>query len=175
MNLFDAFASAIDNPEQAASVDQLGNIVATVQQLSGQNGIDPAMMQTVMSMVGGQVRSSLQEKRTSQGDDYVQGLIGQLSGTSASGTALGALLTPQLQQQLAGAIAQKTGLDANMIVSLLPTLVPLALQFLQGGAQGQPQAPASNPLLTMFLDQDQDGDLDLGDAMNMAARFLQNR
>ncbi|NJN48577.1 MAG: DUF937 domain-containing protein [Alkalinema sp. RL_2_19] len=179
MSLFDAFLGAIDNPEQAASVDQLGNIVGTVQQISGQNGIDPAMMQTVMSMVGGQVRSSLQDQRSTQGEDHVQNLISQLSGTTASGAALGALFTPQMQQQVAGAISQKTGLDAGMIVALLPTLVPLAMQFLQGGAQGAAQTANSqansNPLLTMFLDQDRDGDLDLGDAMNMAAKFMQNR
>ncbi|MBE9030631.1 hypothetical protein IQ266_12905 [filamentous cyanobacterium LEGE 11480] len=181
MSLFDAFMGAIDNPEQAASVNQLGSIVGTVQQLSGQNGIDPAMMQTVMSMVGGQVRSSLQEQRSTQGEPHVQNLIGQLSGATASSSALSSLFSPQIQQQLAQAVAQKTGLDANMIVGLLPMLVPLAMNFLQGGsmggtqAAGAPQASAGNPLLNMFLDQDQDGDVDLGDAMNMASKFMQNR
>jgi hypothetical protein len=180
MNLFDAFMGAVDNPNQAASVEQLGSIVGTVQQLSGQHGIDPAMMQTVMSMVGGQLRSSLQAQQTTMGPDHVQNLLSQLSaGNTSAGnvgsSALESLLTPQMQQELAATISQKTGLDSSMILNLLPMLVPIVLQFLQGGAQGNFQTSTNNPLLSMFLDQDRDGDFDIGDAMNMAARFMQNQ
>jgi hypothetical protein len=179
MDLFDAFMGAIDNPQQTASVDQLGGILNTVQQLGGQNGIDPSMMQTVMSMVGGQVQSSLQDQNSTMGPEHVQNLLGQFAGGSASSAAVSALLNPQMQQQLAGAISQKTGLDANMIIGLLPMLVPVAMQFLQGGAPASVPAGAapagSNPLLNMVLDQNHDGNLDLGDAMNVAAQFMQNR
>lgn len=178
MNLFDAFASAIDNPNQSASIDQLGSILGAAQQISGQNGIDPAMMQTVMSMVGGQLQSSLQAQNAANGPEHVQNLLSQISGGNPSSGAIGALLTPQIQQQLATGISQKTGLDANMILGLLPMLIPLAIQFLQGGAPAaQASAPASgsNPLLNMFLDKNNDGSLDLGDAMGLAAQFMQNR
>jgi hypothetical protein len=177
MSLFDALLGAIENPQQQASMGDLGNLVGTMGQLSGQNGIDPGMMQTVMSMVGGQVRSSLQEQQASNGSEYVMGLVNQFSGMSPNAGAVGALFSPQVQQQLAGAISQKTGLDGNMVAGLLPMLVPIALQFLQGGAS-DPAAPAQsagNPLLNAFLDQNHDGNLDLGDAMNMAAQFMQNR
>jgi hypothetical protein len=177
MNLFDAFASAIDNPNQAASIDQLGSILGAAQQISGQNGIDPAMMQTVMSMVGGQLQSSLQEQNAANGPEYVQNLLGQLGGSNPNSGAIGALLSPQVQQQLATGIAQKTGLDANMILGLLPMLIPLAMRFIQGGAPTAAEAPANgvNPLLNMFLDKNNDGNLDLGDAMGLAAQFMQNR
>jgi hypothetical protein len=180
MDLFDAFMGAVANPQQSASVDQLGGLLGTVQQLSGQNGIDPGMMQTVMSMVGGQVQSSLQEQHSTMGADHVQGLLNQFSGGgSASNAAVSTLLNPQMQQQLAGAIAQKTGLDPNMLIGLLPMLVPVAMQFLQGGAPAAPAGAAptggGNPLLNMFLDKNHDGNLDLGDAMGVAAQFMQNR
>jgi hypothetical protein len=178
MDLFDAFMGAVANPQQSASVDQLGGLLGTVQQLSGQHGIDPGMMQTVMSMVGGQVQNSLQEQHSTMGADHVQGLLNQFSGGgSASNAAVSTLLNPQMQQQLAGAISQKTGLDPNMLLGLLPMLVPVAMQFLQAGHN--PQAPAGaaagNPLLNMFLDKNHDGNLDLGDAMGLAAQFMQNR
>jgi hypothetical protein len=178
MDLFDAFMGAVANPQQSASVDQLGGLLGTVQQLSGQHGIDPGMMQTVMSMVGGQVQSSLQEQQSTMGADHVQNLLGQFSGGSPSSAAVSTLLNPQMQQQLAGAISQKTGLDPNMLIGLLPMLVPVAMQFLQGGAPAAAPVgtPAgSNPLLNMFLDKNHDGNLDLGDAMGVAAQFMQKR
>jgi hypothetical protein len=177
MNLFDAFLGAVNDPQQQASLDQLGGLVGTMQQLSGQNGIDPAMMQTVMSMVGGQVQSSLQEQQSTMGVEHVAGLMSQLSGGNPSSAALGALMNPQTQQQLASQISQRTGLDGNMIMGLLPMLVPLAMQFLQGGApaQAQPQAASGNQLLNMFLDKNNDGNVDLGDAMGLAMQYMQNR
>jgi hypothetical protein len=178
MSLFDELLGAINNPQQQASVGDLGSLVGAVQQLSGQNGIDPGMMQTMLSLVGGQVRSSLQEQQATQGPEHVMGLVNQFSGMGANSGAVGALFTPQMQQELAGMISQRTGLDGNMVAGLLPTLVPIALQFLQGGAAA-PSAPqqqaAGNPLLNAFLDQNRDGGVDLGDAMGMAAQFLQNR
>jgi hypothetical protein len=177
MDLFDAFMGAVANPQQSASVDQLGGLLGTVQQLSGQHGIDPGMMQTVMSMVGGQVQNSLQEQHSTMGADHVQGLLGQFAGGNPGSGAVASLMPPQVQQQLAGAIGQKTGLDPNMLIGLLPMLVPVAMQFLQAGnnANAPAGASAGNPLLNMFLDKNHDGNLDLGDAMGMAAQFMQNR
>jgi hypothetical protein len=180
MSLFDALLGAIENPQQQASMDGLGSMVGAVQQLSGQNGLDPAMMQTVLSMVGGQVRSSLQDQNDSMGPDHVAGLVNQFSGMGANPSAVSALFGAQGEQQLAGQIAQRTGIDGNMIMALLPTLVPIALQFLQGGGaapmqQQQGNAFAGNPLINAFLDKNHDGGVDMGDAMNMAAQFLQNR
>jgi Bacterial protein of unknown function (DUF937) len=178
MSLFDEFLGAVNNPGQQASVDQLGSLVGAVQQLSGQSGIDPGMMQTVMSMVGGQMQSSLQEQQSTMGADHVNSLVNQLGAGGTNNPAMGMLFPPQVQQQLAGQISQRTGLDSNMIMGLLPMLVPIAMQFLQGGAmQSSAAAPqsAGNPLLNMFLDKNNDGNLDLGDAMGLAAQFMQNR
>jgi hypothetical protein len=184
MSLFDALLGAIANPQQQASMDGLGSMVGAMQQLSGQHGVDPGMMQTVLSMVGGQVRSSLQDQHDTMGADHVTGLVNQFSGMGANAGAVNALFGPQIEQQLAGQIAQHTGMDSNIVMALLPTLVPIALQFLQsGGVQGaapvqqqqQGNAFAGNPLLNAFLDKNHDGGVDMGDAMNMAAQFLQNR
>jgi hypothetical protein len=51
---------------------------------------------------------------------------------------------------------------------MLPTLVPLALNFLKTGNNGQ----GSNSVLSSFLDADGDGSFDMGDAMQMASGFL---
>ena len=61
MNLFDETLGAVSNPNQQASVDNLGNLVGMVQQVSGNNGMDGAMTQHVVSMVGSAVQSGLQD------------------------------------------------------------------------------------------------------------------
>ena len=62
MGLFDNILSAIDNPEQEASSDGLGSILDTVQDLASNNQINPASLQSAMSIVGNYTRSALQEK-----------------------------------------------------------------------------------------------------------------
>jgi hypothetical protein len=188
MSFFDQILSAIEDPQQQASPDQLGSILGAVDQLSGSNGIDPAMMQTVMSLVGGAVQSSLQEQQSTMGPDHVMGLLNQFSGTSHNPNALGAILNSGMQQQVASGISQKTGLDAGLILGLLPVLVPVVLNLINGGSQqgggmgnmggAMPQQQVStggNPLLNAFLDSDRSGSVDLGDALNMASQYLRNR
>jgi hypothetical protein len=93
-----------------------------------------------------------------------------------------------MQQQLASGVSQKTGLDAGLILGLLPVLVPIVLNLINGGSQQQgggmgntgamPQQQVStggNPLLNAFLDSDRSGSVDLGDALNMASQYLRNR
>ncbi|WP_445240813.1 hypothetical protein [Microcoleus vaginatus] len=53
MGLFDQILSAIDNPNQQASPNQLGNILGAVEQLSGNQGIDAGTTQLAMSVLGG--------------------------------------------------------------------------------------------------------------------------
>lgn len=171
MGLFDQILGAIDNPNQQGSANQLGNILNTVQQLSGNTGADPSTMQTVLSLVGGQVRSALQQQRATNGDEYAQTLVNQYGGTSPNPSAVSSLFSPGMQQQVASAISQRTGLDANMVMQMLPMLVPIVLNFLKTGSN--PQNPqGGNPVLNTFLDADGDGDVDIADAMNMAGRYL---
>jgi hypothetical protein len=84
-------------------------------------------------------------------------------------------LFPGQQQQAAQSVAQSTGMDANLIQSMLPALVPLALNLLPSGASQTQAAPAGNPVLNAFLDSDYNGSVDLGDALSMASQFMASR
>jgi hypothetical protein len=53
----------------------------------------------------------------------------------------------------------------------LPLLIPVVLKFLQQGNTKQTGA-GRNSVLSTFLDSDGDGDTDIGDAMSIAGRFL---
>ena len=77
-----------------------------------------------------------------------------------------------MQQQLAETVAQRTGLDANMIQGLLPMLVPIVLNVLKSGANARNPQGGGNPVLNSFLDADNDGDVDIADAMQMANRYM---
>jgi hypothetical protein len=170
MGLFDQIMNAVSDPNLQANAGQLANMFGTVQQLSNNTGTDASTMQSAMSAVGGLVRGALQEKRAEGGNDLVQNLVSQFGGTSPNSLAVTALFGSHLQP-IIDTVAQRTGLDPNMIEQMLPTLVPLVLNFLKTGTPTQ-DAQAGNPVLNSFLDSDGDGDVDIADAMGMASRFL---
>ncbi len=178
MGLFDQILSAVNNPNQQASPDQLGTILNTVQQLSNHRGLDPATTQTAISVVGGYVRSALQQQRATGGAAQAETIVNQFGGTHPSANALEALFSPQQQQQVAEAVAQRTGINADQVMALLPILVPIVLNLLKQGNQASgasASAGQSNSVLNSFLDADGDGDVDIGDAMSMAGQFLNQR
>jgi hypothetical protein len=163
MGLFNQILGAVGNSNQQGGLGQLLNIANTIQQISNNTGTDNSTIQAILSVVGKQVHSSLQEKQADEGTEAVEDLVNQFAGTSANSEAVNSLFSPGVQQQVAETSAQRTGLDAGMIQQLLPTLVPLVLSFLQSGG---------NPMLNQFLDADGDGDVDIADAMKLASRFL---
>ncbi len=172
MGLFDQVLNAVNNPQTLGSMDDIGGILNTVQQLSGNAGTDSSKMQSAMGVVGSFVRSSLQEKRVNNGEQQAQSLVDQFSGTSPNSQAVNTLFSGAMQQQVVEAIAQRTGLDASKAQQMLPMLVPLVLQFLQSGTNSQNPQSGGNAVLNSFLDADGDGDVDISDAMGMASRFL---
>mgnify|MGYP002777003744 CR=1 FL=1 len=170
MGLFDQIMNAVNDPNLQANAGQLAGIFGTMQQLGDNQGADASTMQSAMSVVGGFVRSALQEKQAEGGNDAVQNLVNQFGGTSPNIAAVTALFGSQLQP-IIDAVSQRTGLDPNTIQQMLPSLVPLVLNFLKTGTPTQDQS-GSNPVLNSFLDSDGDGDVDIADAMRMAGGFL---
>ncbi|MBF2063618.1 MAG: DUF937 domain-containing protein [Calothrix sp. C42_A2020_038] len=169
MGLFDQILGAVSNPNQQGSLSQIGGIINAVQQISGSTGTDPSTMQTLMSVVGSQVRSALQQKQVNEGQDAVQNIVNQFAGNSPNPAAVASLFSPGMQQQVAQLAAQRTGLDANMIQQILPTIVPMILNFLKSGASVQ---GSGNSVLSSFLDADGDGDVDIADMMRMASQYM---
>jgi hypothetical protein len=172
MGLFNQILKAIDNPTQQASMAGLSNIIGTIQQTGSIYGADPDKSQMLLSMLGGYVRSALQEKRESEGEDMVKNLVNQFSGTSANPQAVFALFSQTQLAQIVPAIAEKSGLNAATIQAMLPIAIPAVLSLLKTGANNENPEQEANPVLTSFLDADGDGDMDMNDVMNLAGRFL---
>jgi hypothetical protein len=183
MSLFFDILSSINNPNQAGNVEQLTAATNAITSLAEKSGISPQVSETVLSSLGGYLRSALGEQKTSLGAGGLEnqigqmlgggnplgGLLGQLTGGGIGAGVLGGLLSPDLQQQIADGIAQKTGLKSEQILSALPVLVPAVLGLLNMGKSAG--GIGSNPLLASFLDTDKDGDTDLGDVLHFASRF----
>ena len=198
MGLFFDVLSAVNNPNQQASVGQLGSLVNSVQQLSSQTGMDSATTQNVLSAVGQFVQPALQQQGAAMGGQQLSNMVGQIASAGALGGLMGGgqggnnplgglmgqvaggggaamlqgLFPAAMQQEMAQVVAQKTGLDPAMIQSMLPALIPVVMNLLHMGAT-KPGAPGGgNPLLSAFLDGNHDGSTDLGDVMNFATRFM---
>ncbi|AFY34584.1 DUF937 domain-containing protein [Calothrix sp. PCC 7507] len=172
MGLFDQILGAVANPNQQGSLGQIGSIINTVEQLSDRTGADPSTIQSLLGIVGNQVRSSLQDKQATEGNEAVQTLVSQFAGTSPNPEAVDSVFSPQAQQQVADIAAQHTGLDAGIIQQILPLVVPVVLNFLQSGANAQNPQAGGNSVLNSFLDADNDGDVDIADAIQLASRHL---
>lgn len=172
MGLLDQILSAVDNPNQQASTGQLASILSSVDELSNSYNTNPSTMQSALSIVGNYVRSALQQKRAEAGYEGAQSIVDQYSGTYPNPQAVDALFGSYQIQQIVQAVAQRTGLDANSILQMLPILVPVVLNLLRTGSNTQHPQQGSNPVLNSFLDADRDGDVDIADAMMMAGRYL---
>jgi Bacterial protein of unknown function (DUF937) len=173
MGLLDQLMGAVANPNQQANPDQLSAIFNTVQQMSGNHGVESNATQAVLSALGGHVKTALQQQQQTVGTDGVAAIVDQFSGTSPNPGALDALFGGN-QQQVVQSVSQQSGVNASTIQAMLPALIPVVMSVLQSGAMNQGGAPSAggNPILNAFLDGDRDGDTDLGDLMSMAGRFM---
>jgi Bacterial protein of unknown function (DUF937) len=169
MSLFDAIAGAIANPDQQGNSDQLGFIMSAVQSIAGSHTGDPGNSANIMSAVGSVVQSALQNHQANVGTDGVENLVNQVANGEVS-NPVQALFGGQ-EQQVVDMISQRTGIDASQISGMLPTILPMVLQLLQSGNSN---AGGGNSVLNTFLDGNQDGNVDLGDLMSQASRFLGN-
>ncbi len=172
MGLFDQILGAVANSNQQGSLGQLGSIISTVEQVSNSTGVDPSTIQSVLSVVGGQVRSALQDKQATDGNEAVQALVSQFAGTTHNSDAVDSVFSPEAQQQVAEVAAERTGLDAGIIQQILPLAVPVVLNFLQSGANADNPEAGGNSVLNSFLDANSDGNVDIADVIKLASQHL---
>lgn len=171
MGLFFEMLSAINDPTRQGSVDQLGSVMNTIQQLGASRGINAPTLQVAMSALSGFIAPALKQQSLTGDSQSLNNLVNQFASAGTGAAALQTFLTPQLQQQIIQGIAQKTGLSASTLQTLLPGLVTAAMGFLSMGAS-KPGVAGSNSVLNAFLDGDRDGTPDLGDVFKFAGRFL---
>ena len=166
MGLFFEVLSAINNPKQEASIQQLGNITRSVQSLAQDNGVEPDAMQSVMSNLGPMIGPLL--KQQMGGGGGAGGMVGNLMNMATGGGggmgALASLITPQMMQTL----GQQSGVDGGKLQSMIPGLLPIVMQVMN---MGKGSGGGGNPILNAFLDGGSGG-ADLGTMLKFANRFM---
>ncbi len=171
MGLFFDILSAINHPNQQGSVEQLNVIVSEAQQLGSNHGFDDATLQTLLSVVGGFLQTVFRQSAVI-GSVASDALVSQAIGNSHYGAAsLPAFLTPERQQQLLQALAQRTGLSNTTLQAALPGLLTVALGFLNLGT-GTSRTSGANPVLKSFLTTAHHENADLGEVFKFANRLL---
>lgn len=175
MSIFFDVLSAINNPNQEASIDKLGEVTGSINEIASSSGLAPDAMQGILSSMGGALRSNLKDQAT-EGNNPLEGIMDQLTGGGGGNPLTGgmqSMVLNQLQGPLINAIGQKTGLDSSLLQGVVPKLLPAVMGLLNMG-KTTPGAPGGggNPLLKAFLDSDGDGDTDLGDVLKFSNRFL---
>lgn len=178
MGLFDQVLNAINDPNRQTNPSQVGQLVDTVNQLSQQTNASPDTMNQAVSILGSFVRSSLQDTRKQQGDAAARELV--QAGSQSGAGILPRLFNAHQQGQLVQTLSQRTGLNSSQIQMLLPILIPVVMRLLASGEANSANAgmgksgsgSLNNSILSTFLDANRDGDVDLGDMLNQARRFI---
>jgi hypothetical protein len=173
MGLFFDVLSAINNPNQEASVDQLGQVMNNINSVANDHGVEPSTMQKVMSALGPALQPALKEQ-IQGGNNPLENIMGSLTGGGNAGLGgLASLIPVELQEKIVAGVAQRTNLDSSVIQGMIPQLIPLVMNlFSLGKTTSGVGGPLNNPLLKSFLDSDRDGDVDLGDVFQFGNRFL---
>ncbi|WAL58306.1 DUF937 domain-containing protein [Thermocoleostomius sinensis] len=170
MGLFFDLLSAINNPSQQATVSQLETITNSIDRVTTAQGFDASKTQSLLSALGNAMRPALAQQQDKLGNRQLEDLLAR-AGTNTNATAFQAIFPPQLQQQIAQGVSQRTGVSPNILQGILPTLIPSVLGLLNMGAN-KPGSIGGNPLLSSFLAGDRRGNTDLGDVFKFAHRFL---
>ena len=171
--MFFEVLSAINDPTKQGSIDQLSQVTGIVQQLAKSNGLSDDQMGSIMSALGGALQPALKQQAGALGGGQLTSMLGQLTGGGGNAAAIQAMIPPQMQQQIAQTIAQKTGMNPALVQAMLPQLITAALgMFKMGATKPGVAAAGGNPLLNAFLDGNRDGSTDMGDVLKFAGRFL---
>ncbi|MBD2230130.1 DUF937 domain-containing protein [Phormidium tenue] len=171
MSLFFDVLSSINNPNQQGNIDQLSSVMTAVQQLASSQGMSHDQIVSILNALGGTLQPTLKQQAATLGTGQLEGMLGKLSG-SGGAAALAAAIPPQMQQQMIEAVAQKSGLNAGTIQTMLPKLLPVVIGLLGMGAAKPGAVSGGNPLLRTFLDSGASNSTDLGTVVKFAERFL---
>jgi hypothetical protein len=168
MSLFQTIIASIENPDHAGSHQDLGGLANLAQLIPGAG----ENLQPILGLLGQHVQGALQEQQQNQGQAAVQQTVTNLAQQQNVGLdQIQNFLGPDRFNSLVGDVAQKTGINSQLILEFLPVLIPIVMRLLAtGNNQNNTQAP--NPVLNQFLGGNQGGGAVLGEVFQLASQFL---
>jgi hypothetical protein len=170
MSLFQAILESIENPNHAGSQQDLHGLLNIAQLLPGVQGAEQHV-QPILGVLGSHLQDALSQQRQTNGERAVQQTVSNLSQPGAGLEEIENLFGRERLDGVIGQIAQRTGLDSQLIIQYLPALIPVVMKLLASGThQTDPQAP--NPVLNNFLGANQNGGALLSEAFQLASQFV---
>lgn len=170
MSFFQTILDSIENPNHAGSQQDLSGLLNVAQALPlGQGG--QQNLQPILGVLGAHLQDVLNQQQNS-GQAAVQQTVTNLSQPGVGVQQVQNLFGQERFNGLIDEISQRTGLNSQLVLGLLPMLIPVLMKLLAtGNHQSDPQAP--NPVLNNFLGTSQNGGALLTEAFQLASRFLQ--
>ncbi len=170
MSFFQTILDSIENPNHAGSQQDLSGLLNVAQALPlGQGG--QQNLQPILGVLGAHLQDVLNQQQNS-GQAAVQQTMTNLSQPGVGVQQVQNLFGQERFNGLIDEISQRTGLNSQLVLGLLPMLIPVLMKLLAtGNHQSDPQAP--NPVLNNFLGTSQNGGALLTEAFQLASRFLQ--
>ncbi|HEV3210780.1 MAG TPA: DUF937 domain-containing protein [Chthoniobacterales bacterium] len=171
MSFFQTILDSIENPNHAGSQQDLSGLLNVAQALPlGQAGRQN--LQPILCVLGAHLQDVLNQQQQNSGQAAVQQTVTNLSQPGVGVQQVQNLFGQERFNGLIDEISQRTGLNSQLVLGLLPMLIPVLMKLLAtGNHQSDPQAP--NPVLDNFLGSSQNGGALLTEAFQLASRFLQ--
>jgi hypothetical protein len=171
MSFFQTILDSIANPNHAGNQQDLSRLVNIAQALPLGQGAQQNL-QPILGVLGGHLQDALSQQQQEGGHGAVQQTVTNLSQPGVGIQQVQDLFGQERFNNLTDEISKRTGLDSQLIVELLPMLIPVLMKLLAtGNHQSDPQV--SNPVLNNFLGSGQNGGALLTEAFQLASRFLQ--
>jgi len=170
MSFFQTILDSIENPNHAGTQQDLSGLLNVAQALPLGQGAKQNL-QPILGVLGAHLQDALNQQHQSSGQGAVQQTVTNLSQPGVSVEQIQNLFRQERFNGLITEISQRTGLSPQLILGLLPMLIPALMKLLAtGNHQSDPQAP--NPVLNNFMGSQNGGAL-LTEAFELASRFLQ--
>jgi hypothetical protein len=171
MSFFQTILDSIENPNHAGSQQDLSGLLNVAQALPLGQGAQQNL-QPILGVLGAHLQDVLNQQQQNSGQAAVQQTVTNLSQPGVGVQQVQNLFGQERFNGLIDEISQRTGLNSQLVLGLLPMLIPVLMKLLAtGNHQSDPQAP--NPVLNNFLGTSQNGGALLTEAFQLASRFLQ--
>lgn len=175
MSLLNTILSSINDPARQTQATDLSGLLKAFSGGDSAGNVSASSASDLAGVVGGLLKPVLVKTQAQSGFSGVESLLNSLQ-QNASPEGLKTVLGNSQIEQLIHSATQKTGLNSQTILSLLPTVIPAVAALLQSGKNTGATGTSSlvnNPILAQFLDSDGDGDVDMADIVRLGSKFLQ--
>jgi hypothetical protein len=170
MSLFQTILDSIENPNHVGSQQDLQSVASLAQLIPGgheaQQNVEP-----ILNVLGSHLQGVLNQQQQTAGPAAAQQTLSDLSRPGVGVQELQGLFGQSGLNGLIEEIAQRTGMDSQVIMTFLPMLIPVVMKLLASGTH-QTDTQAPNPVLNGFLNSSQNGGALLSEVFQLASQFL---